>query len=235
MSLKLIEEVASRVAGEDVIPIVKALYNKRDVSEFTLAKDTKLEINLVRNMLYRLYNANLVTSIKRKDKQKGWYIYYWTLNIPRFRYLAKDLIRNRLTHLKDRLTREKSSNFYTCTNNCIRLNFEQATDFEYKCPECGELLHQDDNTQVKKSIEKEIKNLEKELKSKIPVIKEPKEKPEKKEKKTPKKSKKKTTKKQKKKTARKVSGKKAKKKKIKKKNKKTKSKSKKKTARKKKK
>ncbi len=177
---KITEDVASRVAGEDVIPLVRTLKNRRDVSEFTLATETKREINLVRNMLYRLYNANLVTSIKKKDKKKGWYIYYWTLNLPRFQYLAKDLIKNRLAQLKERLEREKSSNFFMCQQNCIRLNFEQATDFEFKCPECGELLHQDDNTKKIKEIEREIKVLEKEFKRKLPVMKAIKEKPAKK-------------------------------------------------------
>jgi transcription initiation factor TFIIE subunit alpha len=53
-----------------------------------------------------------------------------------------------------------------CGNNCIRLNFEQATDFEFKCPECGELLHQDDNAKKIKELEKEIKKIEKEIKRK---------------------------------------------------------------------
>jgi len=179
---KITEDVASRVAGDDVIPLIRTLKNRRDVSEFTLATETKREINLVRNMLYRLYNANLVTSIKKKDKKKGWYIYYWTLNLPRFQYLAKDLIKNRLSQLKERLKREKSSSFFMCQQNCIRLNFEQATDFEFKCPECGELLHQDDNTKKIKEIEREIKVLEKEFKRKLPVMKAIKEKPVKKKK-----------------------------------------------------
>jgi transcription initiation factor TFIIE subunit alpha len=167
---KLIEEVASRVAGEDVIPVVNALMNKRDVSEFKLATNTKMEINLVRNMLYRLYNSNLVTSIKRKDKKKGWYIYYWTLNLPRFQYLSKDIMKNRLNQLKERIEREKSSHFYMCNRNCIRLNFEQATDFEFKCPECGDLLNQDDNAKKIKEIEKEIKQLKKDIAKKLPPL-----------------------------------------------------------------
>ena len=192
---KLIEEVASRVAGEDVIPIVRTLMGRRDVSEFKLATETKTEINLVRNMLYRLYNANLVTSIKKKDKKKGWYIYYWTLNLPRFSYLAKDLMKTKLAKLKERLEREKSSHFYMCGRKCIRLNFEQATDFEFKCPECGDLLYQDDNRIKIIELEKEIKKLDKDIKKKLPpmpVMKEKEEKPAKKAKRGKKTKKKKT-------------------------------------------
>ncbi len=159
-----IEDVVSKVAGEDVVRLIKALKNKKNVSEFTLADSIKKEINLTRNMLYRLYDSSLVSFIRKKDKKKGWYIYYWTFNTDRIKYLAKQIKKQRLEQLKERLEREKSSSFFTCKNQCIRLNFEQATDFEFKCPECGELLDQVDNTQKKAELEKEIKKLEKELK-----------------------------------------------------------------------
>ncbi|MEM4264010.1 MAG: transcription factor [Candidatus Woesearchaeota archaeon] len=164
LSDKEIEDIASKVAGEDVIKLIKTLKNKKNVSEFKLAEALKTEINLTRNMLYRLYDANLVSFIRKKDKAKGWYIYYWTFNKDRIQYIAKQLKNQRLDQLKERLAKEKSSNFFTCKNTCIRLNFEQATDFEFKCPECGELLEQIDNTKKILEIEKEIKKLEGELK-----------------------------------------------------------------------
>lgn len=163
---KLIEEVASRVAGEDVIPLVRTLKNRKDVSEFKLATETKKEINLVRNMLYRLYNANLVTSIKKKDKKKGWYIYYWTFNTKQLRYLAVELKRKRLEKLKERLEREEAEQYYVCDDKCIRLDFEQSTNFEFKCPECGKLVGLEDNTERIQQIQKEIKEVEKDLKKK---------------------------------------------------------------------
>lgn len=73
---KLIESVVGEVAGPDVIPLVKALKNKKNVSEFVIADEIDIEINATRNMLYRLYNANLVSFTRKKDKKKGWYIYY---------------------------------------------------------------------------------------------------------------------------------------------------------------
>ncbi len=163
---KLIEEVVADVAGEDVIPLIKVLKNKKNVSEFKLAEQIKAEVNLTRNMLYRLYDFNLVSFIRRKDKRKGWYIYYWTFDRKKISFLAKKLKAKKLEKLKERLEREKSGQFFLCNNECMRLNFEQAMNFEFKCPECGEIMEMRDNLKVIKSIEKDIKKLEKELKIK---------------------------------------------------------------------
>jgi transcription initiation factor IIE alpha subunit len=37
-------------------------------------------------------------------------------------------------------------------------------NFEFKCPECGELMNQEDNLENIRLIEEEIKNIEEELK-----------------------------------------------------------------------
>ena len=164
LSTNIVNDVVAEVAGEDVIPLVKALKNKKNVSEFKLAEQIKSEINLTRNMLYRLFDYNLVSFIRRKDKKKGWYIYYWTFNSKRIKHIILDLRKKKLEKLKDRLKRENSGQFYICQEKCIRLDFEQATNFEFKCPECGRLLNLDNNAERIEQIKKEIKLLEKESK-----------------------------------------------------------------------
>ncbi len=163
---KFLAEVITEVAGEDVLPLVKALKNKKNVSEFKLADALDQEINLTRNMLYRLYDHSLVSFIRKKDKKKGWYIYYWTFNPKRVKELAKNLKKTKIERIGERLEREKSTNFFMCPNKCIRLDFDQATEFEYKCPECGEILHQEDNRQKITDLAKELQKLEKEIKAK---------------------------------------------------------------------
>jgi transcription initiation factor TFIIE subunit alpha len=160
------DDVVSQLIGEDVLPLVKALKNKKNVSEFKLASSIRREINLTRNMLYRLYDHNLVSFNRKKDKKKGWYIYYWTFNLKRAKYLTTELKKRKLEKLNERLEREQHTQFFSCANACIRLSFEQATDFEYKCPECGQLLNQEDNRKKIEDIKKEIISLEKELKAK---------------------------------------------------------------------
>lgn len=164
LSNKIIEATIVDVAGEDVLPLVKFLGNKKNISEFKIADAIKKEINKTRNMLYRLHEANLVSFIRKKDKKKGWYIYYWTFRPKMIRHLIVTLGKENLAKLKDRLAREKSSHFFICQNKCIRLDFDQAMNFEFKCPECGELMNQEDNLENIRLIEEEIKNIEEELK-----------------------------------------------------------------------
>jgi len=153
---RVIEDLISEIAGKDVVPLVLNLKNKKNVSEFTLAENIDKEINETRNMLYRLYNANLVSFTRRKDKVKGWYIYYWTFNKKRIKDLVSELKKERLSNLYGRLDREKNNNFFVCSNKCIRLDFEQATEFEFKCPECGSLLNHEDNSEKIKKIKQEF-------------------------------------------------------------------------------
>lgn len=160
---QIIDGVIAEVAGEDVIPLVKYLKDKKNISEFKIAGAINHEINETRNMLYRLFNVNLVSFIRKKDKKKGWYIYYWTFNLKRIKDLFWELKKKKNIALKERLKREYSSDFFTCKKKCMRLSFEQATDFEYKCPECGDLMHQEDNKIIIEDIKKKIEELEKEL------------------------------------------------------------------------
>ena len=150
---RVIEDIISEIAGKDVVPLVLSLKNRKNVSEFTLAENIDKEINETRNMLYRLHNANLVSFVRRKDKAKGWYIYYWTFNKKRVAHLLSELRKERLSKLYNKLNREKNNNFFVCTNKCIRLDFEQATEFEFKCPECGSLLNHEDNTRSRRQAE----------------------------------------------------------------------------------
>lgn len=165
ISNKIVEEVVTQIAGDQIIPLVNSIKNKKNVSEFVIAEKVGLEINTTRNLLYKLYHSNLVSFTRKKDKQKGWYIYYWTFKPKRIKDLIISLKKTKLEKLREQLTREKGSFFFMCVNKCMRLNFDQAVDFNYKCPECGSIMEQENTETKKANIEKEIKELEKSLKT----------------------------------------------------------------------
>src|SRR3989344_4559638 len=104
--IKLFEEHIKSISNEDTIKVFRQLWGKVNVSEFDIAENLKLSINYVRNLLYGLHAHNLVTSTRKKDRQKGWYIYYWTFNIRH----AVDVItakkKSRLKSLEKQLDKE---------------------------------------------------------------------------------------------------------------------------------
>ncbi len=159
----LIKQVVSDVAGEDVVPLVVAIRDKKNISEFKIAELVSEQINITRNKLYRLFDNNLITFVRKKDRKKGWYIYYWTFNEKHVKFLALKLKRERLERQRDRLARETSGQFYLCPNKCIRLDFEQGTNFDFKCPECGSLIELEDNSKEIERIRHQIAELEKSL------------------------------------------------------------------------
>lgn len=164
LSKTIIDGVIREVAGEDVVPLVRALKNKKNVSEFVLADNLDKEINETRNMLYRLYHSNLVSFTRKKDKKKGWYIYYWTFNTKRVRYLTIELKKKRLKRLVNRLQREEANNFMGCPNCSMRVEQGRAMEYNFKCPECNSILEQTSNTEKIMEIKTEIEKLKEELK-----------------------------------------------------------------------
>lgn len=164
-----IEEIVLPLTGEDGLPLIKLLYGQSNLSEFDLAKKSKKDIKIVRKMLYLLYNYNLVGFTRKKDKEKGWYIYYWTLLGDNVKFMYYKHKRELLLKLKEKLATEHQELFYVCPKRCVRLNFDQGMDYEFHCPECGELIHQDTENKGF-DFKKQISEIEAELKTEKRVI-----------------------------------------------------------------
>lgn len=156
-----VEELISELVGEDVLDVVRKIKHKQNVSEAEIVNAVGKDVNQTRNALYKLYENSLVSFTRKKDKTKGWYIYYWTFNEDKIQNLLDTSNKEKLEKLRSRAERERNNQFFKCKNRCIRLDFDQALDFEFRCPECGELLEYDDNSVKIKEITDDIEKLEK--------------------------------------------------------------------------
>ncbi|MGC8929915.1 MAG: hypothetical protein ACP5OZ_05335, partial [Candidatus Woesearchaeota archaeon] len=163
VSNEIIKDVAGMLSAEDTINIIFNIKDKVNVSEFKIAEDLHLEIRDIRKKLYKLLENNLVTFKRKKDKKKGWYIYYWTFNPVQAKFLYTQLRERKLKLLQERLEREKNNQFFICPNACVRLDFEKAFEFDFKCPECGSLVKEHNNEATIRNLEEEIERLKKEL------------------------------------------------------------------------
>ena len=156
LSQKQIEEMIVEIAGPEGLPVYKILKDKENFNEFVLAEKLKLTINQIRNVLYKFDNHNLVTSTRKKDRKKGWYIYFWTFLKDRAERVYLVLKKNRIKQLGVRLEREKAHQFYICVNKCTRLSVEAAMENQFMCAECGQLMGPEDNTKTINNLQREI-------------------------------------------------------------------------------
>ncbi len=160
---KKTEQILLKLLGPEGAPLITELNAKNNVSEFDLATKTKKDIKVIRRLLYILYNNNLVSFTRKKDKDKGWYIYYWTIVPENVHFNYVRMRKEELITKTAELESEQQELFFVCPGKCVRLNFDQAMDFEFHCPECGKLLLQDDSAPKIEQIKKDLVEIAEEL------------------------------------------------------------------------
>ena len=160
----LIEGVVKELVSDEGIPIVLYLIGKTKVSEFVIANDLNIEIHKARNLLYKLLEHNILYFHRKKDKIKGWYICYWDFNEKIIPFLDEKIKSQKLIKLRERLEKENGATFYMCKNACTRMDFEKSMEFNFKCPECGNLMDEQNNQRTVEFLKEKIKELETALK-----------------------------------------------------------------------
>jgi transcription initiation factor TFIIE subunit alpha len=163
-----IDQLIIQVGGELSVEIVRYLLeNGENISEFLIAEKLEVPINTIRKTLYILQENNLVTSMRKKDKKKGWYIYYWTFDNIQAKTLMIRMKEERMKNLKRRLDIEQNSKYFTCKRKCMRLTFERALENNFACPECATILQEVDNSAKVKLMLEELEFLEGQEKSEM--------------------------------------------------------------------
>ena len=107
-----------------------------------------------------------LASYKRsKDPETQWFTYSWKFEKEEvINRIIKDS-EDYLKMLNDELEREENSMFFICPQGHVRLDFDEASDYEFLCPACGEELEFQDNAATIKQIKEDIKMVESNFKS----------------------------------------------------------------------
>lgn len=158
-----LEEVINLTVGKQSEEIVKLLNSKKHVNEFILAKKLDLTINQTRNILYKISDHGLVSSIRKKDKKKGWYTYFWKIEILKALQFLKSHLVKRVSLMERQLKNRESNRFYICKRCHIEMDEENAMLQDFVCPECGSILELKDDTKTLKDIEKVLTRTKKQL------------------------------------------------------------------------
>ncbi len=157
-------KLAKELVGEENVDVLEFLLKKNtEMTDKDIANEMGIKDNDVRRKLYLLYDNGFVTYRKTRDKETGWYIYYWKANIEAINEILIQRKREVLNKLKARLASELGQTFYYCPNDGFRADFDTAMETDFKCIRCGTPLEVYDSERAKTVLTEIIKRLEEEI------------------------------------------------------------------------
>lgn len=163
MQIKFLKSIVENLINKQATPIIDLLIGKKHVNEFLIAKKLGLTINQTRNILYKLSDFGLVSFIRKKDRRKGWYIYFWTLNIFQSLNLLEQNLNDELIKLENQLKERKERRYYYCKTCSIEVAEEVALLNNFICSECEQVYDLSNNQGAIENLEKSIIRLKKEI------------------------------------------------------------------------
>ena len=163
MLKKFLGEVVVLIAGKPYEEFAELLSSKKYVNEFKIAKKFGITINQVRNILYKISDQGLVSSIRKKDKKKGWYTYSWKIEILKSLKFLDNILIKRINSLKVQIKNRETKKFYVCKKCNLEFNEEDALLQNFTCNECGGIFTLKDNSKLLRELNRNLEKLTKKL------------------------------------------------------------------------
>ena len=161
---KFLRDVVGTIVGKQSGGISELLKSEKHVNEFLIAKKLNITINQARNLLYKISDYGLVSSIRKKDKKKGWYTYFWKIEVLKALEFLKDIIVKKMDQINSQIKSREVKQFYYCEKCNIEYSEENALLHDFTCPECGSVFVIKDNSKVIKEMKKAVDKMKGELK-----------------------------------------------------------------------
>jgi transcription initiation factor TFIIE subunit alpha len=131
---------------ENSIPIIQCLLNGKTTDE-EIAEETEIRLNIVRRILYKLYDAGVASYKRSKDPETQWYIYNWRFEENKIMEIIMDQQQKYSQEISQSLEYEEENMFFVCPNGC-RYNFNEASEHNFTCPECDCNMEFQDNSTI---------------------------------------------------------------------------------------
>lgn len=157
-------KVATAMGEEEAVQLVEHLKNVGETTDDEIANKTGIRLNLVRKILYKLYDHSLVSLRRTRDPKTGWFIFHWKLQADQLEGFILSQKRRVLEKLDVRLEYEKNHDFYFCsTPGCVRVPFEEAVELVFQCSICGKPMSHCGNEYLVEKLSEKVEQLRQEL------------------------------------------------------------------------
>lgn len=163
MSNPALIAVARELIGEEAVQLIKILSEQDETTDDELIQKTGMKLNNLRKLLYQLFEQSLVSYRRVRDKDAGWFKYYWRINRTGLSILLNAKKRKVLGKLKERLEYESKNMFFICQTDNVRFVFEEAMETNFQCPTCGGRLESIQNHEAIHILKLKIEEIESSL------------------------------------------------------------------------
>ncbi len=141
---------------ENTISIIKCLLEGK-VTDEEISEEIEIRLNIVRRILYKLYDAGVASYKRSKDPETQWYTYSWKFDSDKVIETISDNYKQNSIEIEESLAYEEENMFFSCINGC-RYNFEEASELNFICPECELALEYQDNSSLIDELKDQINN-----------------------------------------------------------------------------
>jgi transcription initiation factor TFIIE subunit alpha len=157
-------KVATAMGEEEAVKLIEFIKNVDEITDDEIANNTGIRLNIVRRILYKLYDHSLVSLRRTRDPKTGWFIFHWKLQPDQLEGFILSQKRRVLEKLNVRLEYEKTHDFYYCNNpGCQRIPFGEAVELVFHCSTCGKPLAHCENGDIVERLSEKVEQLRKEL------------------------------------------------------------------------
>ncbi|OWT33118.1 transcription factor E [Methanobrevibacter sp. 87.7] len=148
---------------KDNFKIVQYL-NDGVTTDEEIAEKTGIKLNTVRKILYKLYDAGLASYKRSKDPETQWFTYDWKFEPEEVNKKVEESLKDIIKELKEITDNEENNLFFKCPDYHTRFDFADACEMGFTCPECGEELIEDDNSEMIAQLKEDTEKYEEILK-----------------------------------------------------------------------
>ncbi len=155
-----LEAFIKEIAGKDGMYIIETIGDEGCTDE-AIEQKTGIKIAEVRCILNHLHSYGVVEYRREKNMQNGWFTYTWNLNRERALSNYLSMKKREYDDLRARVAYAESACVYKCRKGCVRCEFDDAMENQFRCPKCkGMLRYENSEVDTRKIVER-IKTMEK--------------------------------------------------------------------------
>lgn len=135
-------------------------------SDFDIAEQTGIDLTIIRKILYDLNSVGITTYNRVEDPENTGDIYSWKYKQEKVCEIIQNKYVNITQEIDKSIEYEEGNMFFACKSH-HRYKFDNASDYNFECPVCGDSLEHQDNSKIILKLLKEKESVSSMLKINI--------------------------------------------------------------------